>query len=133
MHVKLAGMSSVPTDNENEEQLQLTSADGTITFFDDKIEVKNLLGSKVRDVFYSKIEEVDLEKTSSAAKDVAVAIIQGADQAAADSKRLIIRTAVDEYNLDFRNESADHIKRAKDLINSKISSKGNWNITKSSS
>ncbi len=85
-----------------EEQLQLRSADGIITFLNDRLEVNNLLGSKVRDVLYSQIEEVDFEKTSSAVKDAAVAMTHGPMQAAANSKRLIIRTAVDEYNLDFR-------------------------------
>ncbi len=124
-------MSSDPPAKDG--QLQLKHANGIITLFDDRIEIKNLLGNKVSDVFYSKIEEVDLERTSSIAKDVAVAVTQGADQAAADSKRLIIRTAVEEYNLDFRKESTNHIKQAKDLISSKINSTDKWNITKSRS
>lgn len=100
--------------------MQLKSAEGMVTLFEDKVEIKNLLGSKVRDVPYSQITAVYMDKTSGLAKGTAAVMTAGMSLAVTNKKKLIISTGIDKFKLDFRRESPSRIKEATELINSKI-------------
>lgn len=109
--------------------LQLKSMDGVVSFFDDRIEIKSLLGGKVRDVPYGQIEAVYIDKTSGLAKGAAATMTLGASLAVTNKKTLILSTGSEKFKLDFRRESGASINKARDFVAAKISAKNNPNIT----
>lgn len=109
--------------------LQLKSAEGLVTLFDDRLEIKNLLGSKNRTIPYSQIHAVNLDKTSGLAKGAAAMATFGASLLATNKKRLVINAGVETVSMDFRVESIDKIKKAMSIINEGIRGNSQANIT----
>ena len=101
-------------------QAQLSFAEGTINLLEDRLEIKDLRGKKVTDVVYDQITAVEIEKNDSVAKDIGVALTKGPQEAAANRTEMVIRTAVQEFRLDFRQEPDSRVQQAKEFIETKI-------------
>jgi hypothetical protein len=109
--------------------MQLKSADKRITLYNDRVEFKNLLGSKQETLPYGQIRAVALDKHSGLAKGTAALMTGGMSLAATNKKTLIITTGAATMRLEFRAEPLSKIKEAFDIINQRVNASGQSNIT----
>jgi hypothetical protein len=109
--------------------LQLSSVDKRVTLYNDRVEFKNLLGSKQETLPYSQIRAVALDKHSAIAKGTAAMLTGGLSLAATNKKTLIITTGAATMRLEFRAEPLNKIKEAFDIINQRVNMAGQPNVT----
>ena len=109
--------------------MQLKSLEGNVTLYEDRIEIKNLLGSKNRVIPYSQIHAVNMDKVSDLAKGAAAVMTFGMSLAATNKKTLTINAGLETVGLEFRVESLSRIKEAMSLINERIGARSQSNVT----
>jgi hypothetical protein len=87
--------------------LTLSSLGETATFFKDRIETRNRLGTKFNTIYYRQVTEVTLDK--------------GSPFAPTNKKTILVRVNGAITKLDFRAEPLPKIHQAIDLINKGVS------------
>jgi len=105
---------------------KLKSLEGSVTLFNDRLEMKSLTGTKNHTIPYNKITSVHMKKTGALKKSAAATMTAGLSLAAT-KKTLVINAGGLPLEIDFRTEKLSSINKAIAVITERSNSSTNMN------
>jgi hypothetical protein len=110
---------SLGSEDKPDALLTLSSLGEAATFFKDRIETRNRIGTKFNTIYYHQVTEVTLDK--------------GSPFAPTNKKTILVRVNGAITKLDFRAEPLPKIRQALDLINKGVGESHSVGVVKQTS